>query len=40
MLANETDKPLKLIEIQYGDNCIENDIESKKHDIANAWRHW
>jgi cytidyltransferase-like protein len=32
MLANETDKPLKLIEIQYGDNCIENDIESKKHD--------
>jgi len=29
MLANETDKPLKLIEIQYGDNCIENDIERK-----------
>ena len=29
MLANETDQPLKLIEIQYGDNCIEEDIERK-----------
>ena len=29
MLANETDMPLKLIEIQYGDNCIEEDIERK-----------
>ena len=26
-LCNETDKPLKLIEIQYGTNCIEEDIE-------------
>lgn len=26
-LANETDAPLKIIEIQYGDNCIEEDIE-------------
>lgn len=26
-LVNETDKPLKLIEIQYGDQCIEEDIE-------------
>ena len=26
-LCNETDKPLKLIEIQYGDNCVEEDIE-------------
>jgi cytidyltransferase-like protein len=29
MLCNETDKPLKLIEIQYGDDCIEEDIERK-----------
>ena len=28
-LANETDKPLKIIEIQYGDECIEEDIERK-----------
>lgn len=28
-LCNETDKPLKLIEIQYGDDCIEEDIERK-----------
>jgi len=28
-LCNETDKPLKIIEIQYGDNCIEDDIERK-----------
>ena len=28
-LANETDKPLKIIEIQYGTNCIEEDIERK-----------
>lgn len=26
-LCNETDAPLKIIEIQYGDNCIEDDIE-------------
>jgi cytidyltransferase-like protein len=25
-LCNETDQPLKLIEIQYGDNCVEEDI--------------
>lgn len=28
-LCNETDTPLKLIEIQYGENCIEEDIERK-----------
>jgi cytidyltransferase-like protein len=28
-LANETDSPLKIIEIQYGDNCVEEDIERK-----------
>jgi cytidyltransferase-like protein len=28
-LCNETDKPLKLIEIQYGDNCVEEDIERR-----------
>jgi cytidyltransferase-like protein len=28
-LANETDQPLKLIEIQYGNNCIEEDIERR-----------
>jgi len=27
MLANETDKPLKIVEIQYGTNCVEEDIE-------------
>lgn len=26
-LCNETDKPLKLIEIQYGEDCVEEDIE-------------
>ena len=26
MLCNETDEPLKLIEIQYGTNCVEEDI--------------
>ena len=26
-LCNETDQPLKLIEIQYGERCIEEDIE-------------
>jgi cytidyltransferase-like protein len=25
-LCNETDQPLRLIEIQYGDNCVEEDI--------------
>ena len=29
MLANETDKPLKVVEIQYGEQCIEKDIERK-----------
>jgi len=29
MLCNETDVPLKLIEIQYGSNCVEEDIERK-----------
>jgi D-beta-D-heptose 7-phosphate kinase/D-beta-D-heptose 1-phosphate adenosyltransferase len=28
-LCNETDEPLKLIEIQYGENCVEEDIERK-----------
>jgi len=26
MLCNETDEPLRLIEIQYGENCVEEDI--------------
>ena len=26
-LANESDKPLKIVEIQYGTNCVEEDIE-------------
>lgn len=29
-LCNESDKPLKLIEIQYGENCVEEDIERKQ----------
>lgn len=29
MLCNESDQPLKLIEIQYGNNCVEEDIERK-----------
>lgn len=28
-LANETNEPLKIIEIQYGNNCVEEDIERK-----------
>lgn len=28
-LCNETDEPLKLIEIQYGEDCVEEDIERK-----------
>jgi cytidyltransferase-like protein len=28
-LCNETDQPLKLIEIQFGENCVEEDIERK-----------
>lgn len=28
-LCNETDKPLKIIEIQYGERCVEEDIERK-----------
>ena len=27
MLANETDEPLQVVEIQYGTNCVEEDIE-------------
>jgi len=27
MLCNETDEPLKLIEIQYGEDCVEEDIQ-------------
>ena len=26
-LCNETDLPLKIVEIQYGENCVEEDIE-------------
>ncbi len=29
MLANETGKPLKVVEIQYGENCVEEDIERR-----------
>lgn len=29
MLCNESDEPLKLIEIQFGNNCLEADIERK-----------
>jgi cytidyltransferase-like protein len=29
MLANETTDPLKIVEIQYGTNCVEEDIERK-----------
>jgi hypothetical protein len=28
-LCNDTDQPLKLIEIQYGADCVEQDIERK-----------
>jgi mannose-1-phosphate guanylyltransferase len=28
-LCNDTDQPLKLIEIQYGTDCVEQDIERK-----------
>jgi cytidyltransferase-like protein len=28
-LCNETNEPLRLIEIQYGDNCVEEDIERR-----------
>lgn len=28
-LCNETDQPLKVVEIQYGKNCVEEDIERK-----------
>ena len=28
-LCNETDEPLRVIEIQYGDQCVEEDIERK-----------
>lgn len=29
-LCNETDKPLRVVEIQYGDACIEEDIERRQ----------
>lgn len=29
MLANETNNPLKIVEIQYGENCVEEDIERR-----------
>lgn len=29
MLCNESDEPLRLIEIQYGENCVEEDITRK-----------
>jgi cytidyltransferase-like protein len=29
MLCNESHTPLKLVEIQYGENCVEEDIERK-----------
>ena len=29
MLVNSTEKPLKIVEIQYGVNCVEEDIERK-----------
>ena len=29
MLCNETDQPLKLIEIQFGENCVEEDIKRR-----------
>ena len=29
MLCNETAQPLKVVEIQYGEDCIEEDIERK-----------
>ena len=28
-LCNETDKSLKIIEIQYGEDCVEEDIERR-----------
>ena len=28
-LANDTNKPVKIVEIQYGINCVEEDIERK-----------
>ena len=28
-LCNETDQPLRIIEIQYGDNCVEEDIQRR-----------
>jgi cytidyltransferase-like protein len=28
-LCNKTDQPLKIVEIQYGENCVEDDIERK-----------
>ena len=30
MLSNETDKPLRVIEIQYGRDTVESDIERKR----------
>jgi mannose-6-phosphate isomerase-like protein (cupin superfamily) len=28
-LSNETNEPLKILEIQYGEKCVEEDIERK-----------
>jgi len=33
-LANETSAPLKIIEIQYGENCVEEDIERISMSVA------
>ena len=29
MLKNETESPLRIVEIQYGESCTEDDIERK-----------
>lgn len=34
-LYNESDKPVKIVEVQYGDACIEEDIE--RRDVKPAW---
>ena len=37
-LCNETDLPLKVVEIQYGDNCVEEDIERNNETNPNIHR--
>jgi mannose-6-phosphate isomerase-like protein (cupin superfamily) len=32
-LANEGESPLKIVEIQYGESCIEDDIERLEENI-------